>query len=297
MYHYNYGFINNEFIIEDDIIIKKSKRNAKSFQNEINWYEFILKNNVIFPIPKIKSINSNEIKMEYLCNYKPLTYSTIGKYYDIIDMHLELLHSFDKKQISKTEYIHLIKLECYDKILDRYCQTDWGSILEIEDIMYVNDVKIHDIHYNVNKIFDKLCNIVNNLSNHELCVIHGDTHLGNILIKDDDVKFIDPRGHFGTSDIYGIKEYDYAKLLFGISGYSVFDNMDISSFNIIQTNFKIDFIDKYHIIFENGRFDTFTKLIALTIWLANNSNFISIHKKTTSLMIALYICELYLEDL
>ena len=143
--------------------------------------------------------------------------------------------------------------------------------------------------------------IINNEKfDHNYCLIHGDIHLGNILIdknysdNKNDIYFIDPRGYFGNSELYGIKEYDYAKLLFGISGYSIFDSMEIVDLNIIGDNIDINFIDKYCKIYETTHFDSFTKLISLSIWLGNNSNFINDNKKITSLMIAYYLCEKYI---
>ena len=92
-----------------------------------------------------------------------------------------------------------------------------------------------------------------------------------------------------------IYEYDYAKLLFGLSGYSAFDNMVIDNLIINNNNLEIDFINKYEFIFESEKFDKISILFCLSIWLANNSCFSNIHKKITSLMIAFYYCEKYLD--
>ena len=40
-----------------------------------------------------------------------------------------------------------------------------------------------------------------------------------------DVKFIDPRGYFGNTKLYGWKEYEYSKLLYCLSGYDDFNNL------------------------------------------------------------------------
>ena len=39
------------------------------------------------------------------------------------------------------------------------------------------------------------------------------------MIRDNEIIFIDPRGYFGNTKLYGLKQYDFAKLLFGLSGY------------------------------------------------------------------------------
>ena len=68
-------------------------------------------------------------------------------------------------------------------------------------------------------------------------MIHGDTHLGNILIDNsNNIYYIDPRGYFGNKKLFGLHYYDYAKLMFGLSGYSIFDEMIIDKLNIIDNN-------------------------------------------------------------
>ena len=87
--------------------------------------------------------------------------------------------------------------------------------------------------------------------------------------------------------------YD-AKLLFGISGYSVFDNLIVDDLSINNGNLIIDFIKDYEYIYESGIFTKTDILLSLSIWLGNNSCFTNINKKIMSIMIAFYYCEKYL---
>ena len=47
----------------------------------------------------------------------------------------------------------------------------------------------------------------------------------NILVDEEtlDVKFVDPRGYFGETKLYGWKPYEYAKLLYCLYGYDDFN--------------------------------------------------------------------------
>lgn len=56
-------------------------------------------------------------------------------------------------------------------------------------------------------------------------IVHGDPNTDNCMFDKGDMKFIDPRGYFGDLDIlgFGIKEYDYAKFIYGLTGYSKFN--------------------------------------------------------------------------
>ena len=237
--------------------------------------------------------------MEYLSNYYVLTKKfytknntiLIGKIIKCID----ILHNFTFKNINKDEYIKNIKIEIYDKIIKRFNDTKWETT-QLNQITSVNGIQIRNIHYYLYKINENIMKIVNKMETYNLTLIHGDIHLGNILINDEqNIYFIDPRGYFGNSGLFGVKEYDYAKLLFGISGYSIFDEMQIEILQIENGNICIEFIDKYCNIFETNIFDDYTKLLSLSIWLGNNSNFIDNNKKITSLLIAYYLCEKYFD--
>ena len=161
-------------------------------------------------------------------------------------------------------------------------------------IKSVNNIKFKNISYYCDIIHTKIISYLDGRNFYNL--IHGDIHLGNILLdENDNIYFIDPRGYFGGSKLFGLYEYDYAKLLFGLSGYSVFDNIIINELNIINDNIEIDFIKDYEYIFETEKFDKITILFCLSIWLGNNSCFSNINKKITSLMIAYYYCEKYLD--
>lgn len=304
----NYGFIFNDIKVNNNKLIKTAKNEygKEKIQNEINFYEYIIDNKIIFSIPRIYLLNKNEgiIEMEYLKNCNTITdiFYEFELNYIInkILTDIKILHNFSYFKVSKETYIESIRIETRDKILLRYNETDWNNISFFNKIKTVNNISFKNIYFYVNKINEELLKYINeNMEDFYFCLIHGDIHLGNILINKtndkNDIYFIDPRGYFGNNKLFGIKEYDYAKLLFGISGYSIFDKMEIESLNIVDNNIDIDFISEYCKIYDNDKFDNFTKLLSLSIWLGNNNNFINKKKKLTSLMISYYLCEKYLK--
>ena len=295
----NYGFLFNDITITDNVFNKKFKNGLgkNKINYEIDFYLYILQNNILFPMPKLLNYEDGNLTIQYISEATPLTCiinsSNVQEYISKIKMHLCIIHTI-QKPISTEVIKQDLKMELNTKIINRFHNFDWESNPTYKSITTVNHIKIKNIHHYVDQIEQKMfCYLENR---HYYNLIHGDTHLGNILVdKNETFYFIDPRGYFGESKLFGIYEYDFAKLMFGISGYSIFDNMEIDDLSVINNNLDIDFIKKYEYIFEQPPFDKITTLFCLSIWLGNNSCFSNINKKITSLMIAYYYCEKYLD--
>ena len=293
----NYGFVLNDIKINNKVFNKKSKNalGKMKINNEIEFYLYIVKNNIDFSIPKLIDYEDGNLSIEYLSNSCTLTNkinrSNVYEYLDKIKQCIHRIH-----EIRMPVHFNIMELdlniELKEKTINRYNEFDWNSNPIYHSIRSVNNIKFKNIHYYCEMIHRKLSVYLDGRDYYNL--IHGDIHLGNVLLDDEQIYFIDPRGYFGQSKLFGPYEYDYAKLLFGLSGYSVFDNIIVNELNIINGNFEIDFIKEYEYIFESGEFDNPTILFCLSIWLSNNSCFSNINKKITSLMIAYYYCEKYL---
>lgn len=293
----NYGFCFNNIIIKDNVFhkISKNKYGKMKINNEIYFYVFINKNNIDFSIPKLINHTDGHISIEYISQASILTNKinkhNITYYIDKIKKHINIIHKI-KQNISYKTITRDIHVEFNKKIIKRYNEFDWNSCPQYCSIHFVNNVKIKNINEYIQIIQNKIGIYLQGRDYYNL--IHGDIHLGNILEDNDKLYFIDPRGYFGETKLFGLYEYDYAKLMFGLSGYSVFDNMNIDKLDIEDNNITIDFIKDYEYVFQNELFNKTTTIICLSIWLANNSCFLDINKKITSLMIAFYYCEKYL---
>jgi hypothetical protein len=295
----NYGFVFNDITIANGCF----KKNAKTplgrikINNETHFYLYIMNNNIKFSIPNLLNYEDGSLSIEYIPNSCTLTTvmneSNYFYYLDKIKKCMSTIHKIQRPvnfDIMKND----LNIELKTKIIDRFNECDWSSNLLYNSIKSVNNITFKDIHYYCNRIHNKLMDYLDGRNYYNL--IHGDIHLGNILLDgNENMYFIDPRGYFGESKLFGLYEYDYAKLMFGLSGYSIFDNIIINELNIINNNIEIDLIREHEYIFETGHFDKITVLFCLSIWLGNNSCFLDMNKKITSLMIAFYYCEKYLD--
>lgn len=355
----NYGFIYNEFIIDTSrtIIVKRlrstipeNKDGKKKLQKEIGFYHLINTNKIPEPfiMPRIYSpiatstsasasaSSDTELHIQYFPHHEAITerfpYATatatssqdsIKVIREILDC-ISPLHTYSPRlQITEKEYYDAIRVECYDKIIERFYSVNWEEDIypDIARLNYVNGVKVRPFIEYANRIKERIATTAADTEGYVLTFIHGDTHLGNILVPkhgnyhDDNLPkyvFIDPRGYFASYDVYGVKHYDYAKLLFGISGYSRFDQMMIQHCDITNAGADADelcihipFIDETARIYESLATpewqsavpeitNEITRIISLSIWLGNNSTFVSPHKKLMSLMISRYLCERFL---
>jgi hypothetical protein len=299
-----YGSQFNDLFIINNIIIKKSKSEYGNFKldKEKRFYQYLINTRIDFPVPEIYEFGINYYKMNYLSNYFPLytqftNFSNNKKMVILNKIMSELnkLHSNTSKLITQNEFRELLIDETNTKIKKRYTE-----IIDIIDnykfIEKVNNIKILSFDKIVEKIQDKIYNYINTLDTYKLTVIHGDCQFNNILYNPDtdEIKFIDPRGYFGDSDLYGIPEYDIAKVKFALSGYDIFDNMEINSLDINDNNLTIPNI---YIINDDNLFvkDDIISILTISIWLGNAHCFKNnIPKAIFSFYYALYLGTLYL---
>lgn len=303
-----YGAQFNDLIINNDCIEKKSKNIYGNFKitKEIKFFKFIINNKISLPIPEIYEFGSNSYKMKYLTDYIPLykyfilysdNYTIIKK----IQEELNKLHSTTIIKVNKEVYTKLVISEVYTKIITRYSEiTD--IVEKYSFIKKVNGVELLSFKTIMDTIYSKTLEYIESIEENSyiLSVIHGDCQFNNILynVENDTFVFIDPRGYFGDLDLYGPPEYDYAKIQFALSGYDVFDNMEITTLNIEDNNLILPKISLTDNIFTSIIFTDncdITRIFTLSIWLSNAHCFKNnISKTIFSFYYALYLSTLNL---
>jgi hypothetical protein len=281
----------NSIEIIDDKILKKGidDKGKNIIKYEKEWYKYLstLNSNLNLKIynylPIVYKIYEYGYLMEYKKNYLPLykfflnyeyTITSLNnidksnkeKEYSIVKISilknifniLENLHNIEIKKQNKVKFFSDIKKEIYDKVYDRKKIID-DVLKYFGNIEYVNGQKIYDFDVIIEKCKNIIINYYAAIEKYEYNIIFGDCNFSNILINPNDISdivFIDPRGYFGETSIYGLSDYDYGKILYGISGYDKFnseyfniDNIDIEkksiNINIPGISFDKNIIDKY----------------------------------------------------
>jgi hypothetical protein len=300
-------YFNNIKIVDENKLFKCGidEKGKELINIEMNWYKYILnnndninhdntnqdnKNNFINYIPKIYEMHDYGFLMEYKKNYVPL-YIYLKNLNDENNLQIKTnilesildkinkLHSITTIKEDKNLFFSNLKMEIYDKIINRK-KVIQDLLNYFGNIEYVNGVKIDSLENILLKCKNIITQYYNTLDNYDYSVIMGDCQFSNILINadynldnnHDSIIFIDPRGYFGASKIFGPKDYDYAKILYAIYGYDDFNN---------NSNFVVSFDgennNSINIPIKNIEFDKnilskhFSKLhkaYIITIWLS-----------------------------
>lgn len=253
----------NQSIIDGENFIKISE--TERLADEIYYYHYIqqfeaknlfaefrgdLSDGVNYAL-KLKNYNFNNF-YENITNYNFDNCKSL----EIILDKLQYLHSFsnyncktkdlgsnEKILVNKTENEFLKFIKKPNILMDHMSQNEF---------VIINNVKC----FHFKKIWSSIKQIVlKNYLKFEISFIHGDFCFANILHnhKNNDLKFIDPRGSYHTRGCFGDKAYDYAKLLHSASGnyeQIIYDdyNLKIIDKNEVCYNFKHDFSELNSVI-------------------------------------------------
>lgn len=253
----------NKIVNHSNFYLKKCALNEKGIElmkNEIKYYKMLSVTKKHLPFPNVKEFCEDNFVMEKIEGKALWKFDNSEDYIDNVLKNLNLIHNTYQINIDELDFEKDLKYEFYDKILKR-CKSI-NLLINFLDVKSVNGIKIEEtfdtilrnLYENV-KLYYKDKEKIYNL-------IHGDCQFSNILKdKNEKLIFIDPRGYFGNSKFYGIKEYDYSKVLYALSGYDKFNNMEDYYFNYNIKDKNIDLLidevdlSKYKTIFEDNNID------------------------------------------
>lgn len=245
----------NHIIIDKDRgILQKTSDNVDKFIGEIKWY-LKLPADIEYVRPRIfdysLAYNNPYVKMEYyayhtiheLFLYGDLNYHQWVEVfrkirficddfrrYTVSDEHI--MQSLEDMYLTKTcERLEKLK---EDKRFKNFFETQ----------IIVNEKKYKDLS-NISSVLKKVIpNLLYDVQYFN--IIHGDLCFANMMVDSNFsfIKVIDPRGKFGSFDIYGDFRYELAKLFHSVDGKYDFIIKDLFSLTFDSLNNKIDFTIK-----------------------------------------------------
>ena len=214
----------NEVSFQGDTVVKKAKLDTHEslIADELAWYRYVQMrgyNN----IPRV--LGSAPLTLERVAGRHPFelppNYKNRRQILELIFDAISRLHALSPAIQANQNDSQKVYLE---KTLKRLINF---SLLVPEyaamTIIHVNGFPCRNPLHPKNRSW--LDGMVTAVLPTEFTVIHGDPTFSNTLITDaGEVRFIDPRGRFGESSIFGDPIYDWAKLYYSVvGGYDQFN--------------------------------------------------------------------------
>ena len=217
----------NSMEIQGETIVKRpvDVQGERLAVRERKWYEEVTKYG-FDQIPKIYELN-------------PLTMQKI----DGVNIFRTKLSIDEKKKVIDNLVSSLNKLHSYKSvpadaysIMDAYYSKTVKRLSQIRDLVpfavqetiEINGKGYKNPYLHKTEIRDKVKELL--INGEDFALIHGDCTYSNTMVdKDLNVIFLDPRGYFGKTEMYGDIYYDWAKLYYSIAGnYDRFNNKEFT---------------------------------------------------------------------
>lgn len=262
----NHRFFNKVEIINDKVYKEcVNPEYMDVYSKEKNWYDFV--KDKFHKIPEVYSTDPlilEKINGKHLWEISDNKFEVITNYCDSLDY----LHIIDSKKVTDNDCMSVYFAKSYSRVLEvsRLIKMINQPIININGINCLNPI------YNLKEFEDSISSI--SLID-QYNVIHGDPTFSNTLVDDNNqVWFIDPRGIFGSSEIYGDPRYDWAKLYYSSVGN--YDSINSKKFRVkiidnkVELEIKSNGYEEYAdlIIERSGMTKQTMELIHSTIWLS-----------------------------
>lgn len=215
----------NRIKFEGDKVIKTAidEQGRALAARESAWYRK-LQDTAVENIPVIYGYDPlcmGSISGGNIYEYTDISISSKEKILDQIIRCLRQVHALGDIPVDRNSY-HMAYL---DKTYERLEKIRDLVPFAGDQTVNVNGRVCRNVFYHQ----ERLEGLVMRYMPERFVVIHGDCTFSNILLRDGTVPvLIDPRGYFGTTEIYGDAAYDWAKLYYSL--YSDYDQFNLKRF-------------------------------------------------------------------
>lgn len=218
----------NKITVNGNIIVKEGiDAQGKSLAvREAAWYRR-LNDEHFGNIPRIYEYAP--LKMEYVTGKNVYEYTNLTK-----EQKTEIL----KRLIGCLKSVHALEYipSDHDSFNEAYIDKTFARLEKIrrlvpfanDKVIKVNGKECCNVFYNR----QRLQKLATQYFPQRFELIHGDCTFSNIMLRDKDLSpvLLDPRGYFGTTELYGDPAYDWAKLYYSIAGN--YDQFNLKRFDL-----------------------------------------------------------------
>lgn len=185
-------------------------------QREVKWYKAV-KEKKFKNIPEIygyEPLCMESIDGKSIYEYNDIPSDQKKNILNQIIGCLEEIHQLGSVPADRESY----RVAYIDKTFDRLEKVRDLVPFANDEIVIVNGKRCRNVFYHK----EQLEYMVMNYLPKEFKLLHGDCTFSNIMLKNESTPIlIDPRGYFGTTELYGDEAYDWVKVY-----YSLFSNYD-----------------------------------------------------------------------
>ena len=239
-------------------ILVKSSKNKDKLIDEIKWY-LKLPNKIQYLVPRIYDYSlkydNPYVSMEfygYHTLHESYLYSDLPmiRWKEIFKKLLFIIEDMETyKVIPSNDIINTSLKEMYiTKTFNRLntLKFDKEFVGLFDKNIIINNQTYEPLNYYIEKLPYLVNNIIIKKYGNSFNIIHGDLCFANILVEDNYnfMRLIDPRGSFGSFDIYGDSNYEMAKLLHSLEGKYDFIIEDLFDVNKNGNNINFVIFDK-----------------------------------------------------
>jgi hypothetical protein len=226
----------NKITVEGEVVIKEAidEQGKKLALREVAWYQHATDKGVS-NIPKIYDLNSplrlEKIDGKNIYEYDSLTYEEKRVILQKLTDALSGLHAIERVPPDTFS----IRDAYYDKTIDRMRKVRDLIPLADRKSITVNGRECRNVFFYKRDLERKLENLIVP----EFTFIHGDCTFSNLMLRNNaEPIFIDPRGYFGRTELYGDPNYDWAKLYYSLVGN--YDRFNLKNFRLTISDSAID---------------------------------------------------------
>ena len=216
----------NKMTFQEDQVIKEGTdmQGKQLAVKESNWYAAAAEKIPFLP----KIYENNPLKMERIqgkniYEYRNLSYSQKKQ---ILTMLVDALKKLHDSACIPTDRFSMKEVYYYKTMRRLNTIRNLVPFADRQEIM-INGKQCRNVFFHRRELENK----IDNLACDCFCLIHGDCTFSNMMLRNDDTPvFIDPRGYFGYTDLYGHALYDWAKLYYSIVGN--YDRFNLKDFRL-----------------------------------------------------------------
>ncbi|MCI8665002.1 MAG: NTP transferase domain-containing protein [Hungatella sp.] len=217
----------NKIRIENNKIYKEpiDDQGKQLAMREIAWYKK-LKNVQFENIPQIyeyEPLCMEKVDGKNIYEYKDISNDKKKDILEQIINCLKRLHDLECIPADRNSY----KVSYLDKTYERLKKVRALVPFANDKTVMINERVCRNIFYHQ----EELEKAVMGYFPSKFKLIHGDCTFSNIMLKQDSIPIlIDPRGYFGTTEIFGDTAYDWIKLYYSM--FSNYDQFNLKNFNL-----------------------------------------------------------------